>query len=129
MQIFSLMPTHQPGKHFLDIPIRWMLPLNATKNPRGDKPEAHNCGAPAAKANRLHPEYVPHPGAKLFFQFDEARNSRAWKKLHASFKDNFTPYVVLLGQFETGSRFGHMGGYMHELILVDVLDNKSNATP
>jgi hypothetical protein len=82
------------------------------------------------KINRLHPEYNLHPGAKLFFQFDEPRNSRAWKKLDASFKDHFgfASDVVLVGQFETGSRFGHMGGYMHELILVDVLDNKSNGT-
>jgi hypothetical protein len=75
--------------------------------------------------NRLHPEYKLPPGTELLFQFDEARNSRAWKKLY----DNIASDVVLVGQFETGSGFGHLGAYTHELILVDVLDNKSNPTP
>jgi len=84
--------------------------------------------------NRLHPEYKLPPGTKLFFQFDEARNSRAWNKLDASlldasFKDNIASDIVLVGQFETGSGFGHLGAYTHELILVDVLGNKPNATP
>jgi hypothetical protein len=81
------------------------------------------------KLRLLHPEYRLPPGPTLFFQFHESRNSRAWKKLDASFKDNFASDVVLVGQFETGSGFGHMGGYRHELILADVLDNKSNPTP
>jgi hypothetical protein len=80
--------------------------------------------------NRLHPEHKVLPVTELYFQFDEARNARAWKKLNASLKDNIATDVVLVGQFETGrSGYGHMGGYMHELILVDVLDNKSNPTP
>lgn len=75
--------------------------------------------------SRLHPEYKQRPGATLFFQFDEARNSRAWKKLDASVKDDFASDIVLVGQFETGSDFGHLGAYTHELILVDVLNSKS----
>jgi hypothetical protein len=78
---------------------------------------------------RLHPEYKLPPGTKLFFPFDEARNSRAWKKLDASFKKDSIAYALLVGQFETGSGFGHLGAYSHELILVDVLGDKSNPAP
>jgi hypothetical protein len=80
------------------------------------------------KFNRLHPERKV-PVIELSFQFDRSRNSRAWKKLNASFEDKITSEVLLLAQFETGSGFGHMGAYPNELLLVDVLDNKSNPTP
>ena len=81
-----------------------------------------------AKFNLLHPESKV-PITELRFRFDRSRNSRAWKKLNALLENNITSEIVLLGQFETGSGFGHMGAYPHELILVDVLDNKSNPTP
>jgi len=73
------------------------------------------------KFNHLHPERKV-PITELRFQFDRARNSRAWKKLNASLEINITSEIVLLGQFETGSGFGHMSAYPHELILVDVLE-------
>ena len=75
---------------------------------------------------RLYPEVKLPPATELLFQFDGARNSRAWKKLDASFSGSD---IVLVGQFETGPGFGHLSAYMHELILVDVLDDKSNPTP
>ena len=80
------------------------------------------------KFNRLHPKHKV-PVIELSFQFDRARNSRAWKKVNASLENNIRSEIVLLGQFETGSGFGHMGAYPNELLLVDVLDNKSNPTP
>lgn len=87
--------------------------------------------------SRALPELKSRPGAKLFFQYDEARNLRVWKKLNDLLrKDDMASNVVLVGQFETiapqtpnpmtGSGFGHEGSYAHELILVDVLDSKSN---
>ena len=73
------------------------------------------------RITRLHPEYRLPPGTKLFFPFDEARNKRAWQRLDASFNEDNIAHVSLVGQFESGFGFGHLGAYSHELILVDVL--------
>ena len=67
------------------------------------------------------------------FTYDERRNAEAWRKLKPSpDREQTVLEVVLLGQFETAavplmaqSAFGHLGAYPHELILADVLSNKS----
>lgn len=65
---------------------------------------------------------------ELLFAYDKRRNSRVWHKLP---KNTLSSEVVLLGQFETsaysGGRFGHLGAYPNELILVDVLGNGPTA--
>jgi len=69
------------------------------------------------------------------FTYDERRNADAWKKLKASPESaQAVLEVLLLGQFETvaqqvapdtQSGFGNRGTYSHELILADVLNNKT----
>jgi hypothetical protein len=59
--------------------------------------------------NRLHPEYKLPPGTKLFFPFDEARNSRAWEKLDASSKKDSIAYTLLVGQIRDRVRFWALG--------------------
>ena len=73
------------------------------------------------------PEFAPKGG--LLFTYNEARDSRAWDKLPRGFSIDGSD-VVLFGQFETGAGgFGHLGAYSNELILADVLSNKTTTTP
>jgi hypothetical protein len=64
----------------------------------------------------------------LLFQYDEARNTAAWRELRKSWAGS---QVTVVGQFETTviqvpgvprrDGFGHLGQFKHELILVDVV--------
>jgi len=75
---------------------------------------------------------------KLLFEYDERRDKRAWKELTTSLgQEQMTSEIVLLGQFETIAPrvpkamelgFGHLNAYPNELILVDVVGSKHNAT-
>jgi hypothetical protein len=82
------------------------------------------------------PKGLEKPATKKeLFTYEEKRNAEAWKKLTpSSDSEQAVLEVLLLGQFETGARqvapgtqsgFGHLGAYSHELILADVLSNKS----
>ena len=67
----------------------------------------------------------------LLFDYDDAKNSAAWRKLTPESKRRLSRSdVTVVGQFETiapntavpmSRGFGHLNGYSHELILVDVL--------
>jgi hypothetical protein len=91
---------------------------------------------PEATPDELKNPELKHPAdGKLLFQYDEKRDSRAWDKLGSL--DQTAPQVLLLGQFETissqvpvtmESGFGHLNAYVHELILVDVLDIETGST-
>jgi hypothetical protein len=67
------------------------------------------------------PEYLR---TSLVFQYDEARNRTAWRKLvppSASSLSSSGVEVTVTGQFETGyGGYGHMGAYAHQLVLMDV---------
>lgn len=68
------------------------------------------------------------PIEELLFDYNEKRNSQAWRKLLRG-NDTLTDYgseVVLLGQFETSS--WHVAPTSNGLILVDVLRNKATTT-
>jgi hypothetical protein len=82
------------------------------------------------------PKGLKKPATKKeLFTYEEKRNSESWKKLTPSSDSEQTVLeVLLLGQFETRARqvapgtqsgFGHLGAYSQELILADVLSNKS----
>jgi len=66
----------------------------------------------------------PMPGPEpvhLLVHYDAQKDDAAWRKLDYA---GGSP-VLILAQFETTGRtqrrFGHLGGFSHELILVDVL--------
>jgi hypothetical protein len=72
------------------------------------------------------PEFAPKGG--LLFTYNHADDSSVWHKLPRGDSIDGSE-VVLFGQFETGAgRYGHLGAYSSELILVDVLSNKPATT-
>ena len=90
------------------------------------------------------PELLPkeleseHKSDVLPFPYDEAKSTLAWKKL-TKIGSNPVP-VTLVGMFDTvapkkanpspfdwGHGFGHLGQYEHRLIVVDVVETKSNS--
>ncbi len=90
---------------------------------------------PEAAPDELKNPELKHPAnGILLFEYDEKRNSQAWNKLDSI--DQTASQVLLLGQFETispqvpvtnKSGFGHLNGYEHELILVNVLNTETGS--
>src|SRR5208283_2342819 len=85
------------------------------------------------------PDAIPkglekHAIRRELFTYDERRNAEAWEKLKpVPDREQSVLEVMLLGQFETvaqqvspetQSGFGHLGAYLHELILAEVLSAK-----